>query len=195
MELCFLFWLFSIAHGFEKTEVLDKFVEDLIDTWQIRSPTIIYQDDLPELCRKRDWILCLSNAWDMSELAQHMVDIYSQTKHDGLIFLGHGHEKLLKKLADDAPLLLSTNYPIFMPISYKTDVKLRLDSNVLFYEEKNVVNYDLYDIFAVKGGPHITLEVGNWDIDNGMRLMTGLNRWDRRTDLKGVNFKNSFADN
>ena len=195
MELCFFFWLFSIAHGLEKTEVLDKFVEDLIDTWQLRSPTIIYQDDLPELCRKRDWILCLSNAWDMSELAQHMVDIYSQTKHDGLIFLGHGHEKLLKKLADDAPLLLSTNYPIFMPTSYKTDIKLRLDSNVLFYEEKNVGNYELFDIFAVKAGPPIALEVGKWNFDNGMTLITSMNRWDRRTKLHGTTFVNCLRNN
>ena len=197
MELCFLFWLFSIAHGLEKTEGgLDKFVEDVIDTWQIRSPTIIYQDDPFDLCRKRSWILCLSNAGDMNELAKHLVDIYSQTKHDGLIFLGqHGHGKLLKKLADDAPLLLSTNYPIFMPTSYKTDIKLRLDSNVLFFEEKNVGNYDLYDIFAVKGGPSIALEVGRWNNDNGMVLRKRMNRWDRRTDLKGAIFVNGVSEN
>ena len=196
MELCLLLFLFSIAHGLEKTEGLDKFVEDVIDTWQIRSPTIIYQDDLPELCRKRDWILCLSNDWDINELVQHLVDIYSQRKHDGLIFLGHvGHEKLLEKFAVDAPLLLSTNYPIFMPASYKSDVKLRLDSNVLFYEEKNVDNYELYDIFAVKAGPSIALEVGKWNFDNGMTLTTSMNRWDRRTNLHGTTFINCFAYN
>ena len=177
-----------------------------MDTWKIRSPTIIYQDDLPELCMKRQWVLCLSNDWDTNELAEHLVEIYRQRKHDGLIFLGEqGHEQLLKKLGGDVPLtlfstkytvnLFSTNYPSFMPTSYKTDIRLRLDSNIIFYKENFISNYDLYDIFAVKGGPPITLEVGKWDIDNGMRLMTGLNRWDRRTDLKGVNFKNSFADN
>ena len=132
----------------------------------------------------------------MNELAQHLVDIYSQRKHDGLIFLGHvGHEKLLEKFAVDAPLLLSTNYPIFMPASYKSDVKLRLDSNVLFYEEKNVDNYELYDIFAVKAGPSIALEVGKWNFDNGMTLTTSMNRWDRRTNLHGTTFINCFAYN
>ena len=80
-----LFWLFSIAHGLVETEGRDKFVKDLMETWQIRSPTIIYQDDLPELCMKRQWVLCLSNDRDTNELAQHLVEIYHQRKHVGLI--------------------------------------------------------------------------------------------------------------
>ena len=196
MELCLLFWLFSFAHGLEKTVGLDTFVEDVIDTWQIRSPTIIYQDDLPELCRNRDWILCLSIAWDMNEMVQHLIEIYTQRKHDGLIFLGqHGLETILKKLSDDAPLLFSTNYPIFMPTSYETDIKLRLDSNVLFYEEKNVEHFELYDKFTVKGGPIISLEVGKWNKGNGIVLRKSMNRWDRRTNLKGATFVNGVSEN
>ena len=41
-------------------------------------------------------------------------------------------------------------------------MELRLDSNILFYGENDDRNYELYDIFAVKRGPHIRLKVGKW---------------------------------
>ena len=93
------------------------------------------------------------------------------TSQDGILLVGReGHEELLDKLAEgSSESLLTRNYPVFMPTSYKNDIKLRLDSNILFYG----VDYQLYDIFAVKGGAPITLKVGKWDDGNGVTLQGG----------------------
>ena len=101
----------------------------------------------------------------------HLASIHQHRKQDGLIFVGsEGHDGLLKYITDVVPSLLRSNYPLFMPISYQNDIKLRLDSNIFFFRG-NHRNYDLYDVFAVKVGPSIELEVGKWTVDNGISLV------------------------
>ena len=192
----FLFWGFSTsAHAFEHEE-LDEFLGDLIDTWQLRSPTIIIQGDFPELCMRRQWTLCLSNGLDTDELGNHLALTHQLGRQDGIILVGRtGHEQLLRKLAKGSPPLLRTNYPVFMPASYKNKIMLRLDSNIVLFNESSARNWKLLDIFSVKNEPPITLEIGIWDTDAGMMLQKSLNRWDRRTDLRGATFVNCFASN
>ena len=198
--LCCLFLAYSSAHAFQP-EDLDRFLEDLIDTWQLRSPTIAFQDDLSELCFRHQWLLCLSDGLDTTELANHFNNHFSNLTHkhrrqDGIIFVGEpGHEELLKEIEKTSPSLLTTNYPIFMPISYKDDIKLRLDSHVYFYGNKTDSKFELKDIFAVKGGQPITISVGQWDKAHGVTMHKTVNRWERRTDLKGATFLNVLALN
>ena len=196
MNLLFsLFWLFSSAHAFESEE-LDKFLVDLIDTWQLHSPTVIVQGDLPELCMARQWLLCLSGSWDAIELANHLALAYLHRRQDGIVLVGRtGHKNLLRELVKRSPSLLTTNYPVFMPISYKNDINLQLDSNIIMFNESSAGNWKMLDVFSVKNGPAITLGVGKWDSDNGIVLQMSKNRWERRKDLKGATFMNCFAKN
>ena len=57
---------------------------------------------------------------------------------DGLIFVGGSggaHEELLNQIVKHAPSIFTSNRPVFMPDSYSDILKLRLDSNVIFFEE------------------------------------------------------------
>ena len=191
------FGIVATSHGSESEE-FETFIEGIIETWKLRSPTIVVKDDLPKICMSKNpqWLLCLSNDQDTTEIANHLASIHQQSKQDGLIFVGsQGHEKLLKHLSESAPSILTSDFTVFMPISYKNDIQLRLDSNILFYRDNDKANYELYDIFAVKAGPPIALEVGKWNFENGMTLTTSMNRWDRRTNLHGTTFINCFAYN
>ena len=153
LKLCLLFGSFVISHGTDSEE-FEAFIKDVIETWQLRSPTILVKDDLPKMCLNRQWLLCLSNDQDENELGNHLASIHRHSQQDGLIFVGRqGHEKLLKHLSEGSPSILTSNYPVFMPISYQNDIQLRLDSNILFYRDNDIANYELYDIFAVKAGP------------------------------------------
>ena len=103
-KLCLLFGIFAISHGSESEEFA-TFIEGIIDTWKLRSPTIIVKDDLPKICMSKNhqWLLCLSNDQDGNELADHLASIHQHNKQDGLIFVGsQGHEKLLKHLPEGA---------------------------------------------------------------------------------------------
>ena len=199
LRLCILFRAFAISHGSESEEI-DAFIEDIIETWQLWSPTILVKDDLPKMCMNHQWLLCLSNDQYQdqvtNELENHLASIHLHRKQDGLILVGHqGHDELLNYLLENEPSVLTSSYPVFMSISYKKDIPLRLDSNVFFYEENYDGNYELYDVFSVRGEPSFKLEVGNWNLDNGMTLKSRLNRWDRRTNLQGTKIVNCLRHN
>lgn len=139
--------------------------------------------------------LCVNG--EMKDLAEHLARIHRGRKQDGTIFVGSQvNERLLTQTAALVPSLFTSECPIFMP-KYTYDIKLnlRLDSNVLFYEKVDQTKYKLVDIFAIKGGPLITLDLANWDIENGIRFKMSMNRWKRRTDLKGAMFVNGLAFN
>ena len=115
--LFFIFWRFLSALTFESEEELDKFLGDLIDTWQLRSPTLIVRGgDSPKLCMSRKWLLCLSDGLDSTELSNHLSLTHQHQKQDGIILVGRaGYEQLLRKLAKRSPFLLTANCPVFMP--------------------------------------------------------------------------------
>ena len=49
-------------------EQMNGFILDLISTFRLTSPTIIYQDDAPEVCFTIPWVLCLDQENVQAEL-------------------------------------------------------------------------------------------------------------------------------
>ena len=193
--LVMLFWLGTRTI---KAELFDEFIEDIIETWQIQLPTIIGEEYVQEVCWTQERVLCATNAMNTNELAEHlnMMHLNRTQVQDGLIFVGNaGNKKLYDLLSMLAPSLFTSDLPVFVPLEYVEHVNLRLDSNVVFYEKTSSTNYELFDVFTVKGGPMIRLELGNWSQDNGFIFQNSMNRWDRRSDLGGVTFLNSILDN
>ena len=141
--------------------MLETFVIDVIETWQLLSPTIVFQDEMPTMCMKHQWILCLTIDMGIFETAEHLDRIFKTRKQDGIIFVGEqGHRQLLRQLDKVTPFIFSSNCPVFMPADYTNDIRMRLDSNMIFYKEESLGTYKLLDKFAVKGGPIIVLELG-----------------------------------
>ena len=172
-----------MAHG-SGLENVETLVRDIIATWQLLAPTIIFQDELIELCLERQWVLCLSESVDANEYMSHMDRVNEQRKQDGIIFIGReGHEKLLNILE---PSIFTSNIPVFLPAEYASYLNLRLDSNLIFYKRKGLGKYELIDQFAVKKGPPIIEVIGFWEIGMGVTFLKSINRWDRRKDLKGA---------
>ena len=177
-------------------EPLDEFIEDIIETWHLQLPTIVVEEYTLEVCMTQKRVLCTKNHMDIDELAEHLAFIHLHRKQDGVIFVGNkGHKKLLDLLSLLAPTMFTSDCPIFMPLEYAEDVKLRLDSNVVFFKETSSTNYELFDVFAVKGGPLISLDLGTWSKPYGIIIQNNMNRWDRRRDLKGATFINSLLNN
>ena len=186
LQLCLLFGAYATVHGYEPREV-EKVTEDLIQTWKLLSPTVIIRDDSFDLCMLRSWILCLFDWHNTTQLAHHLDLISRENKQDGVIFVGsQGHEELLRELFKVSPSTFSSRYPVFMPAQYEKYIQLRLDSNLIFYEETSPGKYELTDRFAVKGGHSIVEEIGHWDEENGVNLLKSMNRWERRKDLRGA---------
>ena len=103
------------------------------------------------------------------------------------------YKVLLEKLASVVPELFQANCPVIMPIEYSTILDLKLDSHVIFYENTEDT-YNLTDIFSVKGGTPIVLELGTWEKGHGVILKEKINRWDRRTDLFQAQFVNALKN-
>ena len=172
---------------------IDKFVGEILSTFRLMSPTMIYpEDEAPEICWIKDWLLCLREA-EHYEVAEHIHRLYIDRKQDSLIFLDHQDQapSLLEKLSELEPGIFRWSSPVIMPIRFVLHMSLRLDSNIIFYLKTGPGNYNLIDIFAVKGGPNIQLDIGVWDKINGIRVHRPLGRWDRRRDLKQTEITNS----
>ena len=195
LRLFLLLCICSCGHGANQT--LEQFIGDIISTWKLLSPTIVVDENLLELCRTHQWVLCLvsDNENDNEELARHLEVIHRGRKQDGIIFANEGQKELLQQLDILVPSIFRSNNPVFMPIGYSEDINLTLDSNIMFFEKKVGTQYALVDIFAVKGGSSIELGLANWNMMNGFEFERSHNRWERRTDLKGAKFFNCFGFN
>ena len=190
-----LFYIFSIANGLENG-LIETFIVDIIGKWKLLSPTIIFQDEMPTICMQLQWSLCLKDDMSTTELAEHLGTIFKSRKQDGIIFVGgQGHKKLLKQLSEVSKSIFSSNSPVFMPTDYTNEIHLRLDSNVVFYKEEAVGTYNVIDKFAVKDGPIIIEDLGYWNSGEGLILHKSINRWNRRSDLKGTSFQNGLFQN
>ena len=178
--------LFNIAWGDDMVDL--HFVTDLIAEHQLQMPTAIFQEGIPDICMTNTRIHCISSEnMDYGAVIEHVFQLHNKGRQDALIIVGGGgaHRKLLTGLAKLYPVLLTSNYPVFVPLEYSNEISLRLDSHIIFYEvEPNGVR--LTDKFAVKGGTPISLDLGRWTTLNGFRYKTWKNRWDRRRDLKGA---------
>ena len=170
---------------------LNPLLYDIIHEWNMRSPTVLSQE-LPELCFSHPWILCLNNNMGLQELTSHLITLDKSGKQDGVICIGNQHE-LIKQLHDIAYNMFRANYPMFLPLEYSSLITLRLDSNVIFYEQQGS-SYKLVDMFSVKSGPPITSQLGTWDKINGITLEQKKHRWDRRRDLYGTRLVNNLGD-
>ena len=186
--LLFLPLLVCTVARCDQLEPLHNFILDLIKTWNLLLPTIVMEEYLSDLCIKQNMGLCLiNNGEQMQEMAKHLNAIYQGRKQDGIIFLGtQYHEHLIDQMIKLAPAIFTSEYPVFMPIEYSDMMTLRLDSNIIFYKSSVPHRYELFDKFAVKGGPPIKLKLGLWELEIGVTLQSSMNRWERRTDLGGA---------
>ena len=132
-------------------------------------------------------IHCVSNdGTDNVALIEHVAFLHKESRRDALIVIGGGEQnrQLIAELARLAPFVFTSNCPVFMPIEYSDVIPLRLDSNIIFYEEE-LDGFKMTDMFAVKEGSTITLDLGTWDTLRGFRFISAKNRWDRRRNLNG----------
>ena len=117
ITFCLLFGAYTRCDGLD-SEQFEAFIGGIIATWQLRSPTIIFEDDLPRMCMNQQWLLCLTLNTGTNGLANHLALIQERRKQDGLIFVGHqSHEKLLKRISEIMPSIFTSNCPVFTPIS------------------------------------------------------------------------------
>ena len=196
-SLIFLLWMCASVNG---DDTLSTFMGDIITTFRLIAPTVIYaMEEAPEICLTRQWLLCLANIPenDLLELGGHLDMLHRDYIQGGIILVGNAkNEDLVTHIIRDQPSIFTSNYPVLMPLEFAESIPLRLDSNIIFYQrDEGLEGYTLIDVFAVKGGPPITLELGYWEKVNGINLKESIIRWERRTDLRGSTIINALAFN
>ena len=68
---------------------LNEFIADILSTFTLASPTIVFDEIVPEVCTKQ-WVLCVSNALqsEQEELADHIAWLSLNRRQDSIIFVG-----------------------------------------------------------------------------------------------------------
>ena len=142
-----LLWMCTDVSGNQ----IYPFLEDIIANFELTAPTIILDDDVPELCMSIQWVLCLNTfSNDVTEIAQHLETLFLSRRQDAIIFTEK--DSIFALIKETSPSLFSSPLPVFMPIGYEGLIQLKLDSNTLFYKVVGAQQYMLVDIFAVKDG-------------------------------------------
>ena len=59
MEMGFLFRFLMLPYGMKCEDNMNGFISDLILSFRLTSPTIIYHGHAPEICFTTPWVLCL----------------------------------------------------------------------------------------------------------------------------------------
>ena len=128
----------------------------------------------------RDQILPSANQpRETSTLVEHVRTLYREGRQDGLVVEeGQNSQQLLARIASLEPLIFSSNSPTFMPLHYSDMIRLRFDTNVIFYERESGIERrritKITDRFAIKGGPPIALDLATWDRSGGLQLKAWL---------------------
>ena len=90
MSLKLVFITIMMADGIcgnDRNDQFTGFLVDLIQEWNLRMPTVVVQNELPNACRNSSLVLCVqSMGEDTSELARHIAHGNGAVKHDSLIF-------------------------------------------------------------------------------------------------------------
>ena len=113
----------------------------------------------------------LTGIQEKNDLADYIAMLYHKRKQDSLFFIGtQNHKDFIELLLAIVPEMFRSDCPIFVPMEYSNSVELRLDHNIVFFEDNRDEGYQLVDKFAVQGDPVIALGMGTWDRSNGVKL-------------------------
>ncbi len=99
-------------------------------------------------------------------------------------------EALLVFLQDNPDLFNPAAIMLIPRLSNMTFLRLRLDSQVYFYDRLANGSIAIYEIYSIKSGPHIRRLIGVWSPEAGIAVFEP-NIWVRRQDLMGVEIMNS----
>ena len=68
MGLGFLFLFLMLPQVMKCDDNMNGFLSDLILSFRLISPTIVYHGDAPEICFTKNWVLCLNQENVQAEL-------------------------------------------------------------------------------------------------------------------------------
>ena len=139
-------------------------------------------------------IIC--SQYPESESGYVLENVLAQTQTKRIqyypIFLSDGdHEDLITK-ASSHPLLFTMAQVWVMPMRYASEVPLRLDNNILFYDGNSSAGYNVYESYAIKGQNPVTRMLFQWHQgDTSILLLPST--MERRSNLNRAVLRDSWV--
>ena len=168
----------------------DKFILDYAELYSLSRVAIMVREEENNPVQPMMHLSAAYISYDPSEVRRIVEYIVSvKDEIEALFFIGTDHSNLIHMLDNNTDTFHSEimsvmdNHPIM-------DFRLRLDTNILFCNQEGK-SYTLTEDYAIKGGPKITVDVGAWSEEVGLRVSHPL-LWERRSDLKNVEITNSI---
>ena len=114
------------------------------------------------------------------------------------VFVSKGdHKVLMKELNTISPLSFARNRVWVMSLENLPFLQLRLDNNILFYDEAASGGFDVYESYSVKGSSPITSHLYKWHEGEDQRnyIKRSINLLEKRSNLNGVTLKEALTYN
>ena len=124
------------------------------------------------------------------EVIQHISALVDSKQLEMLFFIGSGHYDLICHLQNNLGVFNSDAYAIMDSQYRRVGISLRLDTKILFFERTNDPGFRLLEQYSVMGTRVESRQVGYWRKVGGLR-MTSRGIWERRSNLMGVQLRNT----
>ena len=168
----------------------DKFILDYAKLYSLSRVAIMVRAEENNPVQPMMYLSAAYISYDHSEV-RHVVEYIVSVRDEieALFFIGTDHSNLIHMLDNYTDIFYSEIMSV-MDYHQIMDIRLRLDTNILICNQEGT-SYYLTEEYAIKGGPKITVDVGAWSEEVGLRVSHPL-MWERRSDLKNVEITNSI---
>ena len=186
--MCVFMALFILDRHYE-VHGDDKFYMDIVKFFDIENPTFVstyaHDEEMNSLNATFVSFIKYVPGTNVTEVANHIHELFTIDELGMLIFLDDGHFELLDILMNETRLFSkgATGLIQESDIDVKMCSSLRLDSKIYTYApvENSTVIREMYEI----KGKLITTNVATWNESIGLSVPIP-NIWERRNDLGGL---------
>ncbi len=135
-----------------------------------------------------DYDSVIINDGDRFEVISDLMRLQEKQELDFLV-IPEINESVMTLLENELNLFKSKIITIVpRQISFES-LKLRLDTQLYYYDVfEDLIK--LYEVYAVKNGPQINRQIGNWTLAKGLHIEEP-QIWKRRSDLMGTTLRNA----
>ncbi len=152
-------------------------------------------DRPPTICHEARFSCVIYDSDEEVELALRKLAHLDSGGHlDMVVFDAGDHSKLLRRFHSETDLVDPRRLVILWRGILAELPPVRLDSNVVFYEEVASGFFKLYDEYTIKDGRvNVSAQVGSFNAATG-EVNAGYddNLFERRRNLRGIELHNSF---
>ena len=158
-----------------------KFILEYANFYSISEITIVVNMEEVKEPLLHTYVTYISyGSSNFNEVLNTIREMKTDDETELIVFIGSDHGDLLQLLDDETDIFHSGVKSIIQRHP-AVQFNFRLDTNIIFCKNEGS-SVELSESYAIKKGPVITQQIGNWTSSSGLRISSPV-LWERRSNL------------